>query len=216
MRKRWVPGSVLCRFAEWIVPEAIREPFLGDLMEESGGRGPLMGRVWFVAQLALSTPALVRWRMRHSPRGGGAAALLGVLGALVWLGASMLDTGLVLAVFLGGTAALNGMAAMLIYERTPFALLSAVTLLGALESAVFAVLVLFFPYERLISSPLVWIVGGVSFILYVAAWVWSRRARPEEWTRWRSAIDQVGVVGFLAFRHIPDLDAQRPPGRHRH
>ena len=208
MRQRWSPGPILSGLARWIVPERIREPFVGDLVEESGERGPLWGRLWFLAQLTLSTPALVRWRLRQTAHGGGAAALLGILFALIWLWVSTLDSPVMLAVVCSMGAVLNGIAAFLIRDRTSFGLLAAVTLLGAVELGAFGILVLFVPYERLIALPAVWIVAGLSFLLYVTVWLWSRRSRPEEWRRWREAADEAGVLDFLAFRHIPDLEAE--------
>lgn len=170
----WRPGRLLIWLAERIVPERIRDEFLGDLVEEARRRGPLGGRLRFLAQLALSTPALTVWRLRRSGRGRHGAVGVGLLGALLWFA----------------------------WKRTTFRLLAAVTALGAVEMLAISGLLLAFPLEQVLTSHLFWIVAAMSMGLYIGVWFWSRRSDPVAWERWTAVGEETDVLGFLLLRHI--------------
>lgn len=209
-RGEWTPGAVLRGVGKVLVPARLREEFMGDLIEEARKRGPLVGRLWFAAQLALSTPALLRYRMsRVVPRRTG-GAVMGLVMALVWFSADMVLAPRAFWVSMSFLVVLTvGPAAFLIYKRTPFHLLAAVTALSAVEALAAAGFFLFLEPARVLGSPVTWTIAATSFLLYLTVWLWSRRAHPEAWERWRQVTEETGVLGFIAFRHIPrDLDRE--------
>lgn len=210
-------GSMSARLLLWlgerIVPERLRDELLGDLVEEACRRGPVEGRLWFLAQLALSAPALTLWRIRRASDGRHGAAQLGVLLALLWFAADRLLGAPAAWVAFGLVGALyNGAAAVLMWKRTPFRLLASVTALAAAESLAIAALVMAFPPEQVFASPLFWIAAGLSLAIYAGAWLWSRRSAPVAWGRWTEAAEETGIPGFLLLRHIdvPDRDTHTP------
>lgn len=207
----WTPGRWLVRLAELLVPERIRGPFVGDLIEETRARaeaqGPARARIWYLFQLMVSTPALVSYRMRSGGRGPSPAARLGILMAVAWILADALFPSRV--VWAGSMAAatlLNAIAAVLIWRRTGLRLLAAGTALGAVEAAIGAVAFWMFPAEELFASRVAWLVAGAGLVVYLTAWFVERARNRERWDAWKAHMREFGVLDFFAFRHIPDLE----------
>jgi len=207
---RWRPGPILTWLAERLVAPEVREEFVGDLVEEAGKREGPRAALWFAGQLLLSAPALLQWRIRRSARGGRGAVLLGLSFAVLWTVAQIVDARPLWIGLLVLGAWLNAAGAVLIWKRTPFRLLAAATGLGALELIGVAALLPFVSPDRLVEHPAVWIAAAVSVVVYWLVWIRSRRSRPEAWSRWRSAAEETGMLGFLVFEHIPDLSGRAP------
>lgn len=209
-RRGWTPGPVLHGLARLLVPARLRDEFLGDLIEEARKRSPVLGRFWFVAQLALSTPALVRYRLGRIAHRRTGGVVMGLVMALVWISADVMLAPRAFWVSMSLLVVLmNGLAAFFIRERTPFHLLAAVTLMTAVGGLVAAGFFLVLEPARVLASPVTWTIAATSFVLYLTVWLWSRWAHPAAWERWRQVTEQTGVLGFIAFRHIPrDLDRE--------
>lgn len=199
------PGPMLTWLAERLVPEEVRDDFVGDLIEEAGRRGPIRGRLWFATQLILSTPALVQLRLRRSSKGGRAVAFWAWLMAGLWLAADLLRWRAIWVPLCLIGAWLHAAGAVLIYRRTPFSLLAVATGVGAAEFLLWAAVFLVFPPARVVAHPAFWIVVAASFVGYGLSWLWSRRSHPDAWRRWKATAQETGMLGYLLFEHIPRM-----------
>lgn len=200
------PGAFLTWLADRIVPEAVRDGFVGDLIEEAGGRGMLRGRVWFAAQLFISLPALLQFRFRRTAGRGNGALLWGLIFAVVWISGDLLQQPSIWIAALLFTAWLNAAAAVLMYRRTPFGLFAFAAALGSVEALAAATLFLLHPPEVVLAHPAFLALATATILGMSFVWFWSRRSHPEAWRRWATAADQTGLLGYLLFEHIPRVE----------
>ncbi|MFW6078897.1 MAG: hypothetical protein ACODAE_04705 [Gemmatimonadota bacterium] len=204
------PGPILTWVAERLVPESVRDGFVGDLIEQAAGYGPIGGRLWFALQLFVSLPALVQLRFRRPDGGRRRGALLwGLVFAVVWISGDVLRRPWIWVVALLVGAWLNAAAAVLIYRRTPFALFAFAAAVSSVELLAGAAVFLLYPPDVVLSHPVFLAAAAVTIVGMFVVWFWSRRAHPEAWRRWRAAADETGMIGYLLFEHVPRLRSNR-------